>query len=136
MSKINTKTESTEIESIYGDSTVERHKDVSGTDVDAKRALDTYSQGDSLAALHSLMPILLGTLPDPNYDEIQRILNVDGSETYEFYCDNNLGFVIDIVDPNGAFNVKITNRTLLALVDGSATFGLIDESGYVGQIGA
>lgn len=94
MSKINTKTTSSEVEGLYNNVNVERHKDVTGTDVGVRRGLDTFTLG-SISHIIDLANLLIkGSEPEVNYNRI--IQSGSGSSlTLAFVYDGSVQFYID-----------------------------------------
>lgn len=139
MSKINTKTKSTEIESAFDDTAVERHKDITGTDVGSKRGLDVvqYSRQDSVffkftsPSLTSSQDFILVDFSDTinykhegeDYLELDFLrIHVDSDNTGEYRLE--IGFLENVDDANGDFypiyeldHVKSSGRVIDEFLD-------------------
>lgn len=111
---------------------------VTGTDVIAgtktKRGIDTYGAGSNLASTHALLGIILGTLPSPNYNQISRTVNDDGSETFIFSYNNTSLYQVDITDPQGNYMIKVNDLSLagsIVLMDGTGSMLTIVGDDYI-----
>jgi len=106
--------------------------DITGKTAGTYRGLHTYSLGSSNASIYPIISMILGTLPDPNFNEIRRTVNSETSETYAFlYCDI-YEFEINITDPNGDFIVTITDFSPVGLEQGG---WLLTEAGDILELG-
>lgn len=85
---------------------------------DDKQLLRTIQDRSNFASLYALMPILYGTLPDVNFNEIQRVVNSETSETYSFIYDNILEFQIDVTNPQANFVVEVSDFSPIGLAQG------------------
>lgn len=85
---------------------------VTGTDVTTftgtKRTLNTYSLSNTVA---NIMPLLYGTLPAVNFDQIKQNSQPDGSIVFDFYYQLSPVFTITVEDPYGDFIATITDTT-------------------------
>lgn len=120
MSKLNTKNTSSEVESLFDDTTVERHKDTTGTDVGAKRGLDTVSLGGATEYMPAILALIQGTMPEINWNQIQKTTNSLTSFSYLFSYNDNQQFLVTITDAFSDFNVSITSYSNLISEDGFA----------------
>lgn len=84
---------------------------------------DLKTAMDISAGLREALSLLLGTLPDPNFNEISKL--VSGSTyTYSFFYRGIQQFDVVVTDPGGDFNASITNYELPYFING-------DESGWL-----
>lgn len=94
-----------------------------------KRCLDVFVRGSNSDSTHALLAIILGTLPNPNFDQIARTVNDNGSETFVFSFNNTSLYQVDITSPHGDYVIKVNTLSLAGSLD------LVDSSGTMTTMG-
>lgn len=81
-----------------------------------------------LDVMQSLVPLLMGTMPEVNWNEIDGTEVSSTSFTFLFSYNGNKQFLVTVTNPMSNFSVAVTTYQNLITEDGLSAIGLEDGS--------
>lgn len=95
---------------------------VNGVDVGTRRALLTSPGG--VEAMSAILALIQGTMPEINWNQIDKTVVSDTSYTYLFSYNDNKQFLVSVSNPLGDFSISVTEYSNLITENGHSAIAL------------